>query len=317
MQIFVTKLKRITDHDFRHQIDEELDLQGSTAIDKNNAVKAMPLRWTDEWEAENVRKQNESRCSNNESSAEIENMRKKLQQFEDILAKFQRQFENNQLCHKTTSRNVVKSEIDVIQIDDDDEQMEVKQECGQPSRNAAKSENDVIEIGDDDEQTEMKQECGQRNKNLTAENENLRKKVQELERNVADSQKQLKQLLDQLCNNTTSRNVVKSETEVIQIDDDDEQTQVKQECAQTSQDVALGAARSEAEQNHNASAIVQNSPEAVPDTADSPALTDCQPTLLPVINQQSDMNEGPTEGQEVAPDVDNLTKLVVFLSENT
>ncbi|KAI1705899.1 hypothetical protein DdX_13336 [Ditylenchus destructor] len=55
----------------------------------------------------------------------------------------------------------VQPRIDIIEIDDDDEQTQVKQECGQTFRNAMKSEIEIIQIDDDDEQAEVKHECGQ------------------------------------------------------------------------------------------------------------------------------------------------------------
>ncbi|KAI1714086.1 hypothetical protein Ddc_11650 [Ditylenchus destructor] len=65
-------------------------------------------------------------------------------------------------------------------------------------------------------------------------------------------------------NTTTSRNAVQSENEIIQIDDDGEQTEVKQEHGQTSQDAALGDVRPKLEQNHNAPAIDQTLSEIIP-----------------------------------------------------
>ncbi|KAI1691024.1 zinc-finger double domain-containing protein [Ditylenchus destructor] len=192
-----------------------------------------------------------------------------MQQLEEIVAEFQRQFENNQLFNKT------------------------------------------------------------RISDLSAENEKLQKKVQILEENLAELQMQLIQLQfekDQLCNKTTSQNAVRSEIDVIEIDDDDEQTEVKQECGQVaicselyhflnSQDVALEVARTELDQSHNAAAVDPTSPEAGP--ADDHALTDCQPSLSPFINHQSDINEEPTEEREGSPNIDqNEVQTAVDLNDS-
>ncbi|KAI1695789.1 hypothetical protein Ddc_20964 [Ditylenchus destructor] len=101
----------------------------------------------------------------------------------------------------------------------------------------------------------------------------MQKKMQELEENLAQFQKQLKQLQfekDQLRNNTTSQNI------------------------------ALESARPELEQNHNAPAIAETSSEAMPDFTDHRALTDCQPTLLPVIARQFAISEESIEEEEIA-----------------
>ncbi|KAI1693194.1 hypothetical protein Ddc_23068 [Ditylenchus destructor] len=109
-----------------------------------------------------------------------------------------------------------------------------------------------------------------------------------------------------------SRNVVKSEIDVIEIEDDD-QTEVKQECEQTSQNIAFESAQPEFEQNHNPPAIDQIFLEAMLDPTDHPALTDCQPTLSSIINQQFDISEESIEEHEVAPndDLSHLTRLEV------
>ncbi|KAI1696110.1 zinc-finger double domain-containing protein [Ditylenchus destructor] len=86
-------------------------------------------------------------------------------------------------------------------------------------------------------------------------------------------------------------------SEIIQIDDDDEQTE-------TPQAVALEVVRPQVEQNHNAPAFDQTLPENIPDHIDHPTLTDFQSTLSPVINQQSDVSEESIQEQEVAPNID-------------
>ncbi|KAI1691985.1 hypothetical protein Ddc_23924 [Ditylenchus destructor] len=111
-----------------------------------------------------------------------------------------------------------------------------------------------------------------------------------------------------------SRNVVKSEIDVIEIDDD-EQTKIKQEYEQTSQDDSLEFAWLELEQTHNAPAIDQTSPEAVSDPCHS-SLPVCQPTLSSLINQLFDISEESIKEQEVAPNgvVGHLTRLEISCS---
>ncbi|KAI1700440.1 zinc-finger double domain-containing protein [Ditylenchus destructor] len=126
------------------------------------------------------------------------------------------------------------------------------------SQNSVQPRIDIIEINDDDEHSQVKQECVQ-----------------------------------------TFPNAVKPEIEIIEIDDDDEQAE-EQELVQTPQDAALEVARSEIAQIHNAPAIDQTFPEAVPDPP-HPLLPDTEPTLLPTFNQQSDLNQEPMEEPEIAP----------------
>ncbi|KAI1706814.1 hypothetical protein DdX_12808 [Ditylenchus destructor] len=112
------------------------------------------------------------------------------------------------------------------------------------------------------------------NNESSAENENLRKKVQKLEENLAQFQEQLKQL----------------------------QFEKDQNCSKaTTQNIALESARPVTEEICNAPAIIETSPEAIPDPTDYPALTDFQLTFSPVVNQQHDINGKSMEKREVAP----------------
>ncbi|KAI1694697.1 zinc-finger double domain-containing protein [Ditylenchus destructor] len=110
-----------------------------------------------------------------------------------------------------------------------------------------------------------------------------------------------------------SRNVMKSEIDEIEIDDN-EQTKIKQEYEQTSQNIALESPLPELEQNHNAPTIDQILLEAMLDPTDDPALTDCQPTLSSIINQLFDISEESIKEHEVAPngDVGHLTSINLY-----
>ncbi|KAI1698745.1 c2H2-type zinc-finger domain-containing protein [Ditylenchus destructor] len=109
-------------------------------------------------------------------------------------------------------------------------------------------------------------------RDLSAENEKLWKVVEELKANLAETQKQLKQVQfekDQLCNKAAF------------------------------QDIALEVAGSELGQTHNAPAISETSPEAVLDPTDNPSLVS-----LPASDQPSSRNQEMMEEQEVAPNID-------------
>ncbi|KAI1694805.1 ubiquitin carboxyl-terminal hydrolase domain-containing protein [Ditylenchus destructor] len=87
-----------------------------------------------------------------------------------------------------------------------------------------------------------------------------------------------------------SRHIVKSEIEIIEIDDE-EQTEVKQERGQAFQNSAIDKVRLDNKQNYSGPNIEETPPMDMSDPADYPALTDCLPTHLLVINRQSDVNE--------------------------
>ncbi|KAI1697126.1 hypothetical protein Ddc_19908 [Ditylenchus destructor] len=130
---------------------------------------------------------------------------------------------------------------------------------------------------------------------MRIENENLQKKVRELEKNLVEFQEQSQKQLNQL----------QFEKDQLRIQLEEYSQKHNQTVAnlysemklfyyKTSQDAALEIARRE--QNHKA--IDQTSPESVPYHTDYPALSDCQPTFPPVTNQQSDISKASIEDHE-------------------